>query len=244
TWATRTMLPWMQRGRLLIADTRHAHVRRVDADGVIRTVVGTGFAWDLGDGGPALGASVVHVETIAVGPDTALYLGDAIGRIRRVDPNTGLIATIAGTGIPGYSGDGGPATQARIGTPTAICFDGAGNLYFADRAYHVIRRVTRQSGRIDTLIGNGQPGFTPDGERGTMALLDTPWGLEVDPDGSLYIADSGNNRVRRLRPGGRLETLLGAGALRLNEPHGLLRYAPHVLLVSDHFNNRVLAVAI
>jgi DNA-binding beta-propeller fold protein YncE len=229
-------------GRLLIADTRHAHVRRVDADGIIRTVVGTGFAWDNGDGGPALGASVVHVECVAVGPDDAIYLGDAVGRIRRVDPHTGLIRTVAGIGLPGYSGDGGPATQARIGTPTAICFDPAGNLYFSDRAYHVVRRVDAQSGRIATLAGNGAPGVSPDGVAGTAARLDTPWGLAVAPDGTLFIADARNNRVRRVRPGGPLETILGGGAVQLNEPHGLLLYTPDVLLVSDHFNNRVLAV--
>ncbi len=231
-------------GRLLIADTRHSHVRRVDADSVIRTVVGTGMAWDIGDGGPALGASVVHVECVAVGPDDAIYLGDAVGRIRRVDPQSGIIQTVAGIGLPGYSGDGGPAVQARIGAPTALCFDAVGNLYFSDRAYHVVRRVDAQSGQINTLVGNGQPGFSPDGIAGSTAQLDTPWGLAIDPDGTLYIADARNNRVRRIHPGGTLETILGTGDVRLNEPHGLLRYTANVLLVSDHFNNRVLAVGV
>lgn len=229
-------------GRLLIADTRHAHIRRVDADGVIRTVVGTGMAWDSGDGGPALGANIVHVEAVAVGPDNAIYLGDAIGRIRRVDPHTGIIHTVAGIGLAGYSGDGGPAIQARIGTPTAICFDAQGNLYFSDRAYHVVRRVEAQSGRISTIAGSGQPGFSPDGTAGTAAHLYTPWGLALGPDGTVYIADSGNNRVRCMRPGGVLRTILGADDATLNEPHGLLQYSANMLLVSDHFNNRILAV--
>lgn len=234
-----------RRGRLVIADTRHGRVRRVDEDGAIRTVAGTGMQWDRGDGGPAIGACLVHVEAVAHGPDDALYIGDAAGRIRRVDPDSGVITTVAGVGLPGHSGDGGPATRARIGTPTAIRFDRAGNLYFADRAHHVVRRVDAQSGTITTVAGRGRPGFSPDGVAGHEALLDTPWGLEVAPDGTLYIADSRNGRVRRLRPGGRLETVAGGeGGPRLNEPHGLRLYAPGVLLVSDHFNNRVLAVGV
>jgi sugar lactone lactonase YvrE len=230
-------------GRLVIADTRHGHVRRVDEDGVIRTVAGTGLQWDKGDGGPALGACVVHVEAVAHGPGDDLYLGDAVGRIRRIDPGTGIITTVAGCGISGYSGDGGPATAARIGAPTAIRFDRAGNLYFADRAHHVVRRVDAQSGQITTVAGLGRPGFSPDGTPAHMALLDTPWGLEVGADGAIYVADSRNNRVRRLRPGGALETVAGGeGGPGLNEPHGLRLYSESVLLVSDHFANRVLAL--
>jgi sugar lactone lactonase YvrE len=233
------------RGRLVIADTRHGHVRRVDEDGVIRTVVGTGLQWDKGDGGPAVGACVVHVEAVAHGPGDDIFLGDAVGRIRRVNARTGIITTVAGCGIPGYSGDGGPATAARIGAPTAIRFDRAGNLFFADRAYHVVRRVDAQSGQITTVVGLGRPGFSPDGTPAHQALLHTPWGLEVSPDGVIYIADSVNNRVRRLRPGGALETVAGGeGGPRLNRPHGLRLYGEGVLLVSDHFANRVLAVGV
>lgn len=236
------------RGRLVIADTRHGHVRRLDEAGVIRAVAGTGLQWDKGDGGPALGACVVHVEAVAHGPGDDIFLGDAVGRIRRIDGQTGLISTVVGIGLPGYSGDGGPATAARIGTPTAIRFDRSGNLYFTDRAHHVVRRVDAQSGLITTLAGLGRPGFSPDGAPAHEALLDTPWGLEVGPDGAIYIADSGNNRVCRMRPGGPLTTLIGAGerigGLPLNEPHGLRLYGAGALLVSDHFNNRVLAVAL
>jgi sugar lactone lactonase YvrE len=232
------------RGRLVIADTRHGHVRRVDEDGVIRAVAGTGLQWDKGDGGPALSACVVHVEAVAHGPGDHIYLGDAVGRIRRIDAGTGIITTVAGCGLPGYSGDGGPATLARIGTPTAIRFDGAGNLFFADRAYHVVRRVDAQSGQITTITGLGRPGFSPDGTPAPDALLDTPWGLEVGPDGAIYVADSRNGRVRRLRPGGAIETIGGERALRLNEPHGLRLYGEGVLLISEHFANRVLAVLV
>jgi serine/threonine-protein kinase len=179
-----------------------------------------------------------------------------VGRIRKIDARSGIITTVAGCGLPGYSGDGGPATQARIGHPTAIRFDAHGSLYFADKAYHVVRRVDAQSGNIATVAGCGAPGFSPDGTPARQARLDTPYGLAIGADGAIYVADSRNNRVRRIRADGALETIAG-GALagdigdggpaleaRLNEPHGLCFYGENVLLISDHFNNKVKAVKV
>lgn len=240
-------------GRVIIADTRHGHVRRVDEDGRIHAIAGTTLQWDKGDGGPALGACLVHVEAVAHGPRGDIYLGDAVGRIRRIDAQSGLISTVVGIGLPGYSGDGGPASQARIGTPTAIRFDAQGRLYFTDKAYHVVR-VVGLDGGIHTLAGCGSPGYAPDGTPATQAQIDTPYGLALGPDGTVYFADSRNNRVRRIAPDGTLATVAG-GALagdagegglatqaRLNEPHGLCFYGPDILLISDHFNNKVKAV--
>jgi DNA-binding beta-propeller fold protein YncE len=241
------------RGRVVIADTRHGHVRRVDEDGVIRAIAGTTLQWDKGDGGPAIGACLVHVASVAHGPGDDVYLGDAVGRIRRVDARTGIITTIAGCGLPGYSGDGGPATQARIGHPAAIRFDARGNLYFADAAHHVVRKVDL-NGIITTIVGCGEAGFSLDGTPAHEAKLDSPCGLAVGAAGTVYVADSRNNRVRRVRRDGALETVAGgelagdagdsgpARSARLNEPHGLCFYGPDVLLISDHFNNRVKAV--
>ena len=252
-----------QQGRLLIADTRNGRIRRVEHDGTIRTVAGTtlpwdagGGRWDKGDGGPAVSASIAHVETVAVGPKNDIYLGDsAVGRIRKIDATTGIITTIAGIGLPGYSGDDGPATQARIGAPTALRFDAAGNLYFTDRTNHVVRKVT-VDGTITTVIGTGQAGFSPDGTPALEAKLQQPYGLALAPDGTIYVADSGNNRVRRVTAHGLLETVAGgafagdgmdgdlATQTKLNEPHGLCFYGPDLLLISDHYNNRVKAVKI
>ncbi len=250
-------------GRLLIADTRNGRVRRVEHDGTIRTVAGTtlpwdagGGRWDKGDGGPAVSASIAHTEALAVGPQDDIYLGDsAVGRIRKIDATTGIITTVAGVGLSGYTGDGGPATQAQIGAPTAIRFDATGNLYFSDRAYHVVRKIDL-AGIITTVVGTGQAGFSPDGTPAQAAHLQQPYGLALAPDGTLYVADSGNNRVRRLTPEGLLETVAGDEAAgdgadgevvtqsRLNEPHGLCFYGPDLLLISDHYNNRVKAVKI
>ena len=244
-------------GRVVIADTRHGHVRRIDRDGVIRNVAGAAFQWDKGDGGPALSACLMHVLAVTHGPDDDIYIGDAgCGRIRRVDAQTGIITTVAGIGLPGNAGDGGPATRARIGSPTAIRVDGTGHLYFADDRYHVIRRVDADTGEISTLTGTGEAGFSPDGTRAASAAISVPRGLTLDNEGRVYFSDSGNNRVRRISENGLMETVAGSGdygdtdrsvpALDapLNEPHGLCFFDDDVLLVSDHYNNRLKAVRI
>ena len=243
------------RGRVVITDTRHGYLRRVDEDGIIRSVAGTAFQRDLGDGGPALSASLFHVQAVAHAPNDHTYLGDGIGRIRRIDATTGIITTVAGLGIQGYTGDGGPAIAARIGAPSAICLDAAGDLYFADSACHVVRKVDT-GGVITTVAGTGEPGFSPDGAAATQAQLDRPRGLAVSNAGVVYIADSGNNRVRRITPDGTLETVAGsetpgdagdggpANEASLNQPHGLCLYGDNVLLISDHINNRIRAVRV
>ncbi len=242
------------RGRVVIADTRHGHVRQVDEDGVIRVAAGAGEKWDRGDGGPAIAANLVHVLSVEHGPGGDIYVGDGeAGRIRRIDASTGTIETVAGTGTPGYSGDGGPAIEARVGAPTAIRFDGAGNLYFSDRDHNVVRRIDG-AGIIGTIAGTGARGFSEDGTAADRAMLNEPWGMEVSPEGVVYVSDTGNNRVRRIGGDGRLETVAGgadagdsgdgAQGVRsgLNAPNGLRLYGSDVLLVSDRFNNKIKAV--
>ncbi len=250
-------------GRVLIADTRHGRIRRVELDGTIRCIAGTTLPWDggegrwdKGDGGPALSACIAHVEAVTVGPNDDIYLGDsAVGRIRKIDAQTGIITTVVGIGLPGYSGDGGAATQARIGAPTVIRFDTAGHLYFTDRTYHVVRKVDG-AGTITTLVGCGEAGFSPDGTPAHQAKLDQPYGLAIGGDGTIYVADARNNCVRRVTVQGLLETVAGCptagdgrdGAVAtlatLNEPHGLCLYGDELLLLSDHYNNRVRVVRV
>lgn len=250
-------------GRVIIADTRDGRLRRIELDGTIRCIAGTTLPWDAGEGrwdkgdnGPAISASIAHVEAVAVGPNDDIYLGDsAVGRIRKIDARTGIITTVAGTGLPGYSGDGGPATSARLGAPTAIRFDGAGNLYFTDRNCHVVRKVDL-AGMITTVVGCGEAGFSPDGTPARQARLDQPYGLAVARDGTIYVADSRNNCVRKVTAEGVLATVAGcptagdghdgepATAAVLNEPHGLCLYGEDLLLISDHYNNRIRAMRI
>ncbi len=244
-------------GRVVIADTRHGHVRRIDDKGVIHNIAGAAFQWDKGDGGPALSACLMHVLSVTHGPNDDVYIGDAgSGRIRKIDAKTGIITTVAGIGLQGYSGDGGKAIRARIGSPTAMQVDGSGHLYFADDRHHVIRRVDGDTGIITTVAGTGEEGYSPDGSRASHAAIATPRGLTLDGLGRLYFSDTGNNRVRRIAKNGLIETVVGSGdygdcdqpeAARealLNEPHGLCFYGDDVLLVSDHCNNRLKVVRI
>ena len=240
-------------GRVVIADTRHGHVRRVEADGTIRGIAGAAFQWDKGDGGPAVGANLSHVLSVAHDADDNVYVGDAIGRIRRIDARTGLIDTVAGIGLPGCTGDGGPAIRARIGSPSAIAFDARGAMYFADSANHVVRRVDAD-GVIHTVIGAGDPGFSPDGAVAATARLDSPGGLAVRADGAVYVSDTRNDRVRVVAPDGTLRTVAGSATpgfagdggpatnASLNRPAGLCLLDDDVLLVADHFNHRIRAV--
>ncbi|NKB70678.1 MAG: hypothetical protein GKR89_26710 [Candidatus Latescibacteria bacterium] len=235
-------------GRLVVADSLNGRIRRVEEDGTIQTIAGTGQGADRGDGGPARNASLVAPHAVVCGPDGLIYIGDAAGRIRRIGGD-GIIRTVAGTGIQGWSGDGGLATEARIGTPSALCFDGEGGLFFADLTQHVIRRIGA-NGRIETLAGCGQAGFSHDGTSARAAQLHRPLGLAVGPDGAVYFSDGRNNRVRRIAVDGTLQTVAGgeggdagdggaAVRARLNEPHGLCFWGRDILLVCDHYNNRV-----
>ena len=242
------------RGRVVVADTRHGYVRRVDEDGIIHTIAGTGFQWDKGDGGPASSASMLAVNTVAHGPNDDIYLADGtIGRVRRIDARTNIITTVAGIGEIGYSGDCGLATQARVGAVNAICFDAQGNLYLADSSNHAVRMVTTD-GIITTIAGTGEAGFAPDGTPATEAPLGFPNGVAVSADGVVYICDTKNNRVRRIAADTTLETVAGCSAQGdsgdggpatqacLNEPYGICLYGDDVLLITDYFNNRIRAV--
>ena len=240
-------------GRVVIADTLNGRVRRVDKNGIIHTVAGTGESADRGDNGLAAGAGLTVVWSVTHGPDGDIYLGDAAGRIRRVDNDTGRISTVAGVGIQGHTGDGGPATEARIGSPSALRFDAKGNLYFSDLTHHVVRRVDTE-GIITTVAGCGTAGFSPDGTPALEARLHKPLGLAVTGDGNVYFSDSCNNRVRRVAPDGTLQTVAGsdtpgdagdggtATEVSLNEPHGLCFYGEDILLICDHYNSRIKAV--
>ena len=245
------------RGSVTIADGRHSHVRQVDHDGTITTIAGTGQSWDKGDGGPAISACFDHIHAVLYADNDDLYISDvAVGRIRRVDASTGIITTVAGNGLPGYTGDGGTATEAHIGAPSGLALSRDGFLYFSAADYHVVRRVHLDSGVIETVLGNGKAGYSPDGTPADQTQLDSPNSVALAPDtGELYVSDSGNNRVRRIVDG-RLETVAGSGeygsaeddvtavSAPLNEPHGICFFDSHILLVSDFYNNQVKAVRV
>jgi sugar lactone lactonase YvrE len=192
-------------GNLYLADYRDRRVRKVDGlTGAISTVAGTGSQGYNGDGIPAVTASLHTPWGIAVDRAGHLFISDAINeRIRRVDAVTGLIATHAGNGETGFSGDGGVATAAQIDYPAGMGFDGAGNLFIAVMDNHRVRRVDAATGEITTVAGTEANGYSGDGGPATSAQLKFPNDVVLDSKGHLYIADQSNNRIRRVESVGK-----------------------------------------
>jgi uncharacterized protein (TIGR03437 family) len=185
-------------GNVFFADG--AAVLRLDATtGVLTLVAGNGTQGFSGDNGPATSAQLYLPNGIAVDSDGNLYIAEfGNHRIRKV--SNGVITTVAGNGTEGYSGDGGPATSARLSWPSGVAVDAAGNLYIADQYNNRIRKVS--AGVITTVAGTGTPGFSGDNGPATSARLNGPYSVALDAIGNMYFADSGNQRVRVLIPAG------------------------------------------
>ncbi|MBI4586444.1 MAG: PKD domain-containing protein [Planctomycetes bacterium] len=197
-------------GSLYIADTYNNRIRKVDPDGIITRFAGSGPAGFSGDGAPAIGASLNYPDGLALGPDSSVYIADrGNNRIRRVAPN-GIISTVAGTGSQGSSGDNGPATQAQLFDPYGIAVGPDGTLSIADTYNNRIRQVGTD-GIITTVAGKGPAGYSGDGGPASQATLKHPKGVTLGRDGSLYIADTGNDRIRRVGPEGIITTVAGGG---------------------------------
>lgn len=183
-------------GKIYIVDHDNNRIRMVDGNGVISTIAGTGEPGYSGDGGPATQAELDHPWGIALGGDGNIYFTVGPSVVRRIDKG-GVITTIAGSGRVGYAGDGGPATQARFNSPEHVAVDDAGNLYIEDTGNNCIR-VVDINGVVTTIVGMRGRGFEGDGGPAHLARLSQPSGMLLTPTGVLYIADSGNNRIRRV----------------------------------------------
>jgi NHL repeat len=181
-----------------IADTANHSIRRLDADSTIHAVAGNGTAGYAGDGGPASQALFRGPFRVRLDPQTGNLIITDTGNhcIRRID-TSGKIETIVGTGTAGYSGDGGPATKARLNSPYDARVGPDGRLYIADTYNHCIRCVDA-AGVITTVAGNGTAGFSGDGGPANEAQLSHPFAMVIDPDGNLLIADTYNSRIRRV----------------------------------------------
>ena len=205
----------------------------------------------VGDGGVASSADLQFPSDVAVDGDGNLYIADSGNhRVHRVDP-MGMITTIAGTGEAGFSGDGGLAVAAELGYLRRVAVDSAGNVYIISETNdHRVRRVD-PSGMITTIAGTGEAGFSGDGDRGGSAQLDSPRDVAADRAGELYIADTRNNRIRRVDPSGIITTIAGTGEAgfsgdsgpateaMLNRPTGVVVDDAGTLYIADTGNKRV-----
>ncbi len=236
-------------GNVYIADTGNSRVRKVATDGTISTVAGSGTAGYAGDGGSATGAQLYTPTGVAVDAAGNLYIADFNNsRVRKVSAASGTIATVAGTGNSGYSGDGGPATSAQLNLPESVAVDASGNLYIGDTANNVVRVVA--NGLINTVAGNGLAGYSGDGGTATQARMGNPSAVAVDATGNLYISD-GSARIRKVYPNGLITTIAGngtqgysgdgGGALfsQINTPSGLALDSAGNVYLADSANNAV-----
>ncbi len=196
-----------RQGNVYIADTAGYRIRKVNPAGTISTFACTGKQGTSGDGGPARSARC-RPYGIAVDGQRNVYFSDE-NRVRKVSPD-GKITAFAGTGgLPGDSGDGGPATAAKLNSPWGIAADGLGNVYIADTQNHRVRKVS-PGGKITTFAGTGRSVFSGDGGPATSAGL-SPWDVAADAQGNVYIADIQDHRVRKVSPGGIITTFAGTG---------------------------------
>ena len=240
-------------GDLVIADTNNHRIRRVDANGIITTIAGTGTAGNTGDNGQATAARLRSPSDVTYDAAGNLYVADRGNhKVRRIATN-GVITTVAGTGTSGFLGDGGPATSARLFTPYGVDVDDQGRLFIADFDNNRIRMVA--GGLISTVAGNGNAGNTGDGAPATEAELHKPICVRSVPGDRLIICDYNNNRVREVTDQGIIGTIVGTGELGFagdgslavwglgNRFSSIDRDAQGNLYIIDRFNRRVRVVA-
>ncbi len=243
-------------GNMYICDELHPRIRKVNTLGIITTIAGNGTVGYSGDGGQATAANFKDPQYMTFDVNGNLYIADVgNNRIRKVN-TLGIISTIAGTGIAGYSGDGGQATAAEFDGPDGVTFDTKGNLYIADYSNNCIRMVNT-TGITSTIAGTGTAGYSGDGGQATAAELNgTNDGIVFDALGNFYIPDAVNNRIRKVNTLGIISTIAGNGMAGFSGDGGMaitaeLNYPGAVALdsslcnlyIADLYNNRVRMVS-
>ncbi len=202
-----------QAGNLYFVEMTGHRVGRVDKDGQLTIIAGTGRMGSTGDGGPATKAAFNGMHHLAVGPNDDLYIADTFNnRVRKIDSKTGMISAFAGTGDKGFSGDGGPASKARFGAIYCLAFDGKGeHLYLADLDNRRIRVIDMKTGFVTTAVGNGKRGVPDDGAKALLAPLLDPRAVAVDKKGNIYILERSGNVLRVVDTKGTIRTVVGTG---------------------------------
>ena len=250
---------------LYIADAGNHRIRKADSAGTLTTVAGDGTAGYSGAGGAAAAAQLNSPTGVALDGAGSLYIADwGNHSIRKVD-SAGIIFTVAGNGTQGFGGDGGAAASAQLNSPQGVALDGSGNLYIADTSNHRIRKITLvpgfalgtlSTGTISTVAGSGTAGYGGDGGAAASAQLNSPTGVALDGANNLYIADTYNNRIRKVDSAGVISTVAGSGTLgfsgdggaaasaRLNGPTGLALDSADNLYIADTNNHRIRRVDI
>jgi uncharacterized protein (TIGR03437 family) len=200
-------------GNFYFVDYLSYVIREVTTDGILHTVAGSlvtssgggnGFS---GDGEAAISAKISDVHGLVVDKNGNLYLADTSNaRVRRVDTK-GVITTIAGNGVRGYTGDGGAAINAELVFPVGVAVDSSGNVYIADYGNSTVRKVST-NGTITTFAGTGAWGYGGDGGPASKATLGAPYGLAIDPAGNIYVSDTSNLNIRKITPDGNIQTVV------------------------------------
>ena len=241
---------WDPVSGLRIADYFGNRVRGVLPGGNLYTVAGDGEPGYRGDAGPAAQSRLNRPRGAAFDREGNLYVADSLNHRIRLIAASGFISTVAGSGVRGFFGDGGPATQAQLNAPQGVAVDSLGNIYIADTGNNVVRRAS-PDGVVTTVAGTGIRGYAGDGGQAPLAALNLPAAVAVDAGGLLLIADTFNHRVRRVNALGTIETIAGDGVAgyfgddgpaklaRLNAPTGLAVDSTGRIFIADFDNNRV-----
>jgi DNA-binding beta-propeller fold protein YncE len=241
-------------GNMYIVEMTGNRVLRADPKGTLTIIAGTGAKGDSGDGGPATMATFNGMHSLAVSPDGLLYLADTWnGRIRKLDPRTGIVTPFAGSGKKGYGGEGGPALKADFSGIYSLAFGAAGSkLYLADLENRRVRVIDMKTGNVDLVAGNGKKGIHEDGADAKNAPLVDPRAATVDRKGNVYILERSGHALRVVDPQGKIRTVAGTGKAglslgdgdplkaQLNGPKHLCVDLDDNVIIADSANHRVL----
>ncbi len=240
-------------GNIYIADGLNQRIRKVTkATGIITTICGTGATGSTGDGGLAINAELNIPAGICLDKQNNIYIADYLtNKIRKIDAITGIISAYAGNGIIGYTGDGGPATNAKFNGPVQPIADTFGNIFICDQNNNTVRKVDAITGIVNTIAGTGTAGYTGDGGLAIYAKLNQPAGIYVDMQGNIFIAEFGNGVIRRVDgTSGIISTVAGNGTLGFSGDGGPATAAElkcsdvfldknGVIYIADQNNDRV-----